>query len=191
LSFLTKRAPGGDAAVPACLYPCHCREGRCPTSDICGAWPDRVAHHWVGATLPGRRENLGNPAPTRRAEQLYQLHRDPSIRPHSGAGQQPLRPVVYEHRRRGLVVEGAAGVQRGPVAGVDAVVTGREPTAQRCGPVTWKAWGYRHQSEGRKGHDVRHADLDPETRHGGGERWSRRPLLWPVVFQKWMAVWLA
>ena len=37
-----------------------------------------IAHHWVGATLPGRRDNLGNLAPTRRAEQLYQLHRDPS-----------------------------------------------------------------------------------------------------------------
>ena len=49
------------------------------------------------------------------------------------------------------MAEGAAGVQRGPVAGVDAVVIGRYPTAQRCGPVTWKEEGYRYQSEGRKG----------------------------------------
>ena len=77
------------------------------------------------------------------------------------------------------MAEGAAGVQRGPVAGVDAVLTGSYPMAQRCGPVTWKTLGYRPIDEtGEQGTGA--GRLLPDAREDG-RVWYGHKTRWEVV----------
>ena len=68
------------------------------------------------------------------------------------------------------MAEGAAGVQRGPIAGVDAVLTGRYPMAQRCEPATWKEGGYRLMQQENKVLGLQGLPEQSSQTHGGTQQ---------------------
>ena len=116
--------PGpGKRHLPPQLPPLHNRQARQPQHRL--PRPRRLypRTHRRNPALQGRRRNLGEPAPARRAKLRHLGLRDPPHRPAANLRRQPLRLSLPQRRRRRLLGQRVARIQRNRRHRLDPLLT--------------------------------------------------------------------